>query len=102
MKVLKLVVGGIILGTVLFFAAPFILIVMILKFIFTPFGLSRMMMYRRFGNHFIMEPEMKFSMAEKIRNMSEEEFDTFKNRMNFRYGHCQRNFYNQKNEENGK
>lgn len=76
--------GGIIAGTLLFFAGPFILAIMLLKFIFTPFGMGRMMM----GHHFHgMQHSLAF--ADRIRTMNEEEYTSFKTKMNERFhGRC--------------
>lgn len=86
-SVLKSVLGGIAFGAIMFFAGPFILLILLLKFIFTPFGMGRMM-YR----HHAPWPgrsSMRFAMADKIRSMSEEEFNQFKNNMNnHSYGCC--------------
>lgn len=85
--VFKSVLGGIAFGAILFFAGPFILLILLLKFIFTPFGMGRMM-YRQHGP-WQGGPSMRFAMADKIRSMSEEEFTQFKNKMNNqRYGCC--------------
>ncbi|MBL7773044.1 MAG: hypothetical protein JNM95_09295 [Chitinophagaceae bacterium] len=86
-SVLKSVLGGIAFGAIMFFAGPFILLILLLKFIFTPFGMGRMM-YRHHGDWRGMRG-MRFAMADKIRSMSEEEFTEFKNKMNHpHYGCC--------------
>ena len=77
---LKPVIGGILLGTFVFFTGPLLLIILLLKFIFTPFGMGRMMMHHRMMHGF--HPKMRFAMADKIRSMSEEEYTAFKEKMN--------------------
>lgn len=83
MKILKSIVSGILLGGVLFFTGPLIPIVLLLKFIFTPFGMGRM---NRFGRGF-NRPAFAgsgfnggkgFGFTDKIRNMSEEDYTAFK------------------------
>ena len=70
-SILKPIVFGAILGTILFFTGPLLFIILILKFIFTPF--------RSFKSGF-----PNFAFAEKIRNMSDEEFSNFQSKMNQR------------------
>ena len=79
-RVLKSVLGGMAFGAIMFFAGPFILLVLLLKFIFTPFGMGRMMMHQHHGPWSMRH--MRFAMAEKVRNMSEEEYVQFKEKMN--------------------
>jgi hypothetical protein len=84
-SIVKSVLGGIFLGALIFFTGPLLLIILILKFIFTPFGMGRMMMAGRMGYHH-MPP---FAYASKIRNMSEEEYSAFETKMKNRFhGHC--------------
>lgn len=80
----KPLLGGIVTGALLFFAGPFIAAILLLKFIFTPFGMGRMMMGHHWhGRHF------SFAFADKIRNMNEEEYTSFKTKMNEHFhGHC--------------
>ena len=90
-SVLKPILGGIILGTIVFFTGPLLLIVLLLKFIFTPFGMARFRSYHGFYDPMGFDPQMKFAMADKIRNMSDEEFSQLKEKMNHRFGrntHC--------------
>lgn len=82
--VLKPIIGGLVFGALVFFTGPLLLIVLVLKFIFTPFGMGRMMRYQRFGGPMGFHPGMRFAMAEKIRNMSDEEFASLKEKMNSR------------------
>lgn len=71
-SIFKPIILGVLLGGVVFFTGPLLFIILILKFIFTPFGMGRMMMGgRRFGM-----PPMGF--AEGIRNMTDEQFSEFK------------------------
>lgn len=87
------IIGGIALGAFIFFTGPFLLIVLLLKFIFTPFGMVRM--GRGFGaGPFYGNPQMRFAMADKIRNMSEEDYNSFNEKMNDRSGNCEK-FYHQ-------
>lgn len=81
-SILKPIFGGVFFGTILFFAGPLILIVLLLKFIFTPFGMGRMMMYRGMGAYGAWNP---FELADKIRNMSEEEYSLFQIKMKDRF-----------------
>ncbi|HHH52820.1 MAG TPA: hypothetical protein ENK91_04120 [Bacteroidetes bacterium] len=68
---LKSIIGGVLLGTFIFFTGPLLLIIFTLKFIFTPFGMRRMM----WRNTRMGMPS--FAFAEKIRNMSDEQFNEF-------------------------
>lgn len=90
----KPIIGGVILGSVLFFAGPalfvFLFVVLTLKFIFTPFGMGRrMMMHQMYRPHWgSMSGWMN---ADNIRNMSDEEYTNFKNRMqqySYSYSGC--------------
>ncbi|HMS30078.1 MAG TPA: hypothetical protein PKD32_09515 [Saprospiraceae bacterium] len=90
--VLKPIAGGILLGLVLFFTGPLLLIILLLKFIFTPFGMGRMMMYHRLGGHNAYLPDMRLAFADKIRGMDEEEYLSFKERMNGSF--CGKNDFN--------
>ncbi|MBL7753810.1 MAG: hypothetical protein JNM44_04975 [Chitinophagaceae bacterium] len=78
---LKAILGGMLVGTVLFFAGPFIFIVLLLKFIFTPFGMGRAMAYR--GSR-----GMSFAMADRIRTMSDEAYQQYREKMQQRYSGC--------------
>lgn len=84
--IFKTVIGGALLGTFIFFTGPLILIVLLLKFIFTPFGMGRMMMTRRFWPMGQVQPP--FAFAEKIRNMSEEDYTVFQSKIKdgYHYG----------------
>lgn len=81
------IIGGAMLGSIVFFTGPFLFFflvtVLTLKFIFTPFGMGRMMMMQRFGAP--GRPSMAF--ADKIRNMNEEEYAAFQVRMQERQHH---------------
>ncbi len=86
-SVLKSIFGGMLLGAFVFFTGPLLLIVLLLKFIFTPFGMGRLAYARHmgYGPHFAGGPHF----ADKIRSMSEEEYSQFKNSMQHRhYGYC--------------
>ena len=80
-NVLKPIIGGMVLGTIVFFTGPLLLIVLLLKFIFTPFGMGRMMMNQKFASPMGFNPQMRFAMADKIRNMSDDEFASLKEKM---------------------
>lgn len=86
--ILKPILGGIFLGSLLFFAAPFIFIVLLLKFIFTPFGMGRMMYHPRFGGHMGYFSGRKFEMADKIRSMSDEEYSSFREKFSGQHHSC--------------
>jgi hypothetical protein len=88
-SILKPIIGGVFLGTLVFFTGPLIFIVLLLKFIFTPFGMGRMMMHGGFARgHMGFNSQMRFAMADKIRSMSDEEFNSFKEKMNLQFGNC--------------
>jgi hypothetical protein len=87
-SIFKSIIGGAILGALIFFTGPLLLIVFLLKFIFTPFGMGRMMFSNR-GMGFGMMGKPPFAFADKIRNMSEEDYTDFKIKMHQRFkGHC--------------
>ncbi len=91
-SILKTIVGGILLGTVVFFTGPLLLIILVLKFIFTPFGMGRRMAFGNFGHRGFGGPGMggpRFAFADKIRSMSDEDYTSFKskNESNFQ-GKC--------------
>ena len=83
-NVLKPIIGGMVLGSFVFFTGPLLLIVLLLKFIFTPFGMGRMR-HTRFGSPMGFNPQMRFAMADKIRNMSDDEFASLKEKMNHKF-----------------
>ena len=84
-SILKTIIGGILFGTFVFFTGPLIFIILILKFIFTPFGMGRMMMGRK-GSNMGMPP---FAFANKVRNMSDEDYMKFQTKMESRFnGRC--------------
>lgn len=88
-RMLKPIIGGVLLGAFVFFTGPLLLIVLLLKFIFTPFGMGRMMMYQRYRGPWGYAPGMRFAMADKIRTMSDEEFNAFKEKANRYNSGCQ-------------
>ena len=96
-SILKPIIGGVFLGAFVFFTGPLLFIVLLLKFIFTPFGMGRMMMQQRFSGPMGFNPQMRLAMAGKIRNMSDEEFNAFKEKMNAGFGKC--NPYNTNKEK---
>jgi len=80
-SILKTVVGGILLGTVVFFTGPLLLIILVLKFIFTPFGIRRRMTFEGFRPWGFGGPGMGgsgFAFADKIRSISDEDYASFK------------------------
>lgn len=87
-SILKSILGGALLGTLIFFTGPLIFIVLLLKFIFTPFGMGRMMFAGHRGGFGRMGmPPLAF--ADKIRGMNDEEFNSFKEKMQTRFnGGC--------------
>ena len=68
--IFKALGAGVILGSLVFFAGPLLLIVLLLKFIFTPFGMNRW--------RFAGPSPLQMWQLEKVRSMSAEEFDAFK------------------------
>jgi hypothetical protein len=84
-SIIKTIIGGALLGAVVFFTGPLLLIVLLLKFIFTPFGMGRMMMARRFSPMGMPS----FAFAEKIRGMNDDEFNVLKEKIQSRFnGRC--------------
>ncbi len=94
-NLVKPIIGGILFGAAIFFAGPFLFFILLLKFIFTPFGMGRMMMHHRYYSPMGMHPNMRYAMADKIRSMSEEEYASFKEKMNSPYS-CSNKFNNPK------
>jgi hypothetical protein len=78
-SMLKVILGGIMFGTLAFFAGPFILIVLLLKFIFTPFGMGRTMMMR---GHYAHMGYGRGMDGDRIRKMSDEEYEQYRNQSN--------------------
>ncbi len=86
-SIFKPIIAGALLGSFVFFTGPLLLIILILKFIFTPFGMGRM----RFGNQFTGFGRMgmpPFAFADKIRNMSDEDYKHFQDKMKGRFQNC--------------
>ena len=81
-SVLKSIVGGALFGAFVFFTGPLLFIVLLLKFIFTPFGMGRARMAGRF--YPMGMPPLAF--AEKIRSMNDDEFNAMKEKMQKRFG----------------
>jgi hypothetical protein len=81
-SVLKPIIGGALLGAFVFFTGPLLFIVLLLKFIFTPFGMGR----ARMGGRFSPMGMPPFAFAEKIRAMNDEEFNAMKEKMQNRFG----------------
>ena len=74
--IFKSILWGIAIGALVFFTGPLIFIVLLLKFIFTPFGMWR------YGGHRYAYAGRRWGggsdYADKIRAMSEEEYQDFK------------------------
>jgi len=92
-SILKSIVVGSLIGALVFFTGPLLLIIFILKFIFTPFGRMRQGHYGYGGPY--GNPRfygMHFAFADKVRNMSEEDYTAFKskfeNGFRGRHKHC--------------
>lgn len=86
-SVIKPIIIGSLLAAFVFFTGPLILAVLLLKFIFTPFGMGRMMMANRYPSMRMGMPP--FAFAEKIRGMNDEEFGALKEKMQNRFnGKC--------------
>jgi len=81
-SILKPIIGGALIGTLVFFTGPLLFIVLLLKFIFTPFGMGR----ARVGRGFSPMGMPPFAFAEKIRSMNDEEFALMKEKMQNRFG----------------
>lgn len=91
-SIIKPIIGGALLGAFVFFTGPLLLVVLLLKFIFTPFGMGRMGMRRQFSPIGMGMPP--FAYAEKIRGMSEEEFSSLKEKTQNRFnGRCSNHNY---------
>ena len=75
-SIFKPIAGGILLGAFVFFTGPLLPIVLLLKFIFTPFGMGRMSGPRLGFAGMRNGPSLGF--ADKIRSMSDEDYTTFK------------------------
>lgn len=82
--IFKPILAGIALGALFFFAGPLILVVLLLKFIFTPFGMGRRG-YGWRGGPFFGGHEMQWAFAEKLRSMNDEEYNRYKSEMQERY-----------------
>ena len=83
-SIFKPILGGLIIGTALFFA-PF----MLLKFLFWMCiigGIMRMIFWRRHSHW--GGPRYYMAYADKVRNMSQEDYDALKTKMNKWQGHC--------------
>jgi hypothetical protein len=90
----KPVFAGMLIGTLLFFAGPLILLVLLLKFIFTPFGMHRL--YRpAYASSYRgwMHRDGLWQMADKLRAMDDSTYQQWKDeKMNsfngYRYAGC--------------
>jgi hypothetical protein len=94
-SIFKPILAGILFGAFVFFTGPLILIVLLLKFIFTPFGMGRWRMSywggpRPWGYAFAgAGPNGQgFGFADRIRSMSDEEYGQFKSKMQDRFPGC--------------
>ena len=75
-SILKTVVMGTLFGALLFFM-PFFIVGMFICFALFGFMMQRRMKHMGYGFH-------QFAYADKIRNMNEDEYQNFKNKMS----HC--------------
>lgn len=83
-SIFKPIVGGLIIGTALFFA-PF----MLLKFLFWLCiigGIMRLIFWRR--HNYWGGPRYYMAYADKVRSMSEEDYAALKNKMNKWDSYC--------------
>lgn len=92
-SILKSIVVGSLIGALVFFTGPLLLLIFILKFIFTPFGRMRHGHYGYGGPY--GNPRfngMRLAFADKVRNMSEEDYSAFKSKFENgfmgRHRHC--------------
>ncbi len=77
-EIVKAVFGGLILGTAAFFVPFFLIKTVIIFFIIG--AIFRWMFWRKFRYMGGMQPMML--MADKVRTMSDEEYQEFRNKMN--------------------
>lgn len=82
--IIKSIMGGLFIGAAVFFA-PF-LILKAMLFFFIIGGIIRMIFWRRM--YHLGRPQMYMAMADRVRNMSEEEYTEMKNKMNQWQSHC--------------
>lgn len=89
-SILKSIVVGSLIGALVFFTGPLLLLIFILKFIFTPFGRMRQGYGGPYGNPRFNG--MRLAFADKVRNMSEEDYTAFKSKFEHgfrgRHRHC--------------
>jgi hypothetical protein len=84
-SIFKPIIAGALLGAFVFFTGPLLLVVLLLKFIFTPFGMWRMRGYGGMGyGRMGMQP---LAFADKVRGMNEEEYNDFQSKMKDRFQH---------------
>lgn len=76
-QLIKTILGGALLGAALFYIPFFILKVMVIFLLFS-------MMFRFFGRHRGYRGPYGWAYADKIRNMSDDEYANFKERMSQR------------------
>jgi len=93
-SIFKPIAGGILLGAFVFFTGPLLPIVLLLKFIFTPFGMGRIggrgRMYASRLSFAGMHdgPGLgvsRLSFADKIRSMNDEDYTAFKTKYQDRF-----------------
>ena len=86
-SIFKSIIIGIVLGAFVFFTGPLLPIVLLLKFIFTPFGMGRIGGRGRKGGPRLGFAGMgegsgpgvsRLGFADKIRSMSDEDYTAFK------------------------
>ncbi|MCA6434953.1 MAG: hypothetical protein ACK5QC_09495 [Bacteroidota bacterium] len=83
-KILKFVIGGVVLGTALFFA-PFLTLKIVALF-FIIGAVMRMLFWRRV--FWYAKPMLQVAYTDRIRSMSEEEYEAYKIKMNQTHAQC--------------
>jgi len=84
-SIFKSIIVGVLLGAFVFFTGPLLFIVLLLKFIFTPFGMGRMNR-PQFSHPAMMGGGGPISFAEKIRSLSDEDYAAMKSKMQNGHG----------------
>jgi len=81
-SIFKSIAGGVLLGAFVFFTGPLLPVILILKFIFTPFGMGRARgRFSMSGPGFTgMEGGSRLGFTDKIRSMSDEDYAAFKSK----------------------
>lgn len=79
-SIFKSIVGGIVLGTLAFFASTFVFVLLIAGLLWAIFT------RRKFGEHHFMDKKLAF--AAKVRSMNDDEFEAFKSNLQAKTNHC--------------